>query len=168
MRSSLLLTCVLLSALAVPADDAAVHRTASGWFDLENCAFCSHYLDDPGLLDHIHWESRKIAAGAVMVTVVDPGWATVLDRASAAMEDLGSRMIDGSVDPLGVKMCGHCMTLGQLRVAGAKVEVVDGDRADIVIITADDPEMVAMIHEFAERNAREQAELMAAASLAGP
>jgi hypothetical protein len=162
------LTCVLLAALAVPADDAVVHKTASGWFDLENCAFCRHYLDDPGLLDHVRFECHKITAGAVMVTMVDPGWATVLDRATAAMEDLGSRMMDGSVDPLGVKMCGHCMTLGQLRVAGAKVEVVDGDRADIVIITADDPEMVAMIHEFADRNAREQAELMAAVSPVGP
>jgi hypothetical protein len=68
-------------------------------------------------------------------------------------------MEKGEVNPMAVKMCGHCQAYGKLAMAGAHLEAVYGDAAEVSLMTSDDPEVVAMIHEFAQRNIDEMAKM---------
>jgi hypothetical protein len=158
-----------LLAMAVPAaaGDHPGHamKTKSGWFDMENCAFCKKLVQDPVLLDHVKWENHAVASGMLSITVVETAYAASWAKANAAMETVAKDMQSGKVDPTKVKMCGHCAAYGQLMMAGAKTESVDGEGADVMLVTSNDPQVVAQIHEFVKRTNQEMAE-MAAADLA--
>ena len=121
--------------LAVPvlAGDphAQAMKTKSGWFDMENCAFCKNLVKNPELLNHIQWENHATANGAVSITVVEPAYEAAYAEAMGAMEALGEQMHSGKVDPTKVKMCGHCAAYGQLMMAGVNMENVDGEAADV-------------------------------------
>jgi hypothetical protein len=159
---AVVLVAILMLAVPVLAGDPHQHpmKTASGWFDLEGCAFCKNLIADPALLPHMQWENHTTASGALSITVVDPQHKAAYDQAMTAMTSLGEKMHRGEVDPASVKMCGHCTAYGELMMAGAKVENVDGEAADATLITSDDPQLVAKIHEFNNRTNREMAELM--------
>jgi len=170
---ALILSLALLALPAMAGDHpasgdhpaAADHAmdTASGWFDLANCQFCKNLLDDPGLLEHMTWETHKIEHGMMYVSTCDPDYTESYDKANKAMEKLGNDMMPGKVNPMQVKMCGSCSAFGQLMMAGVKTENIDGEAADVMIITSDDPAMVAKLHEYADRNNKEMAEMMASA-----
>ena len=145
-----------------PASDGHAMATKSGWFDLQNCEFCKNLLDDPELLPHLTWETHKIANGMMNITTCDPHYAESYAKCTAAMEKLGNDMMSGKVNPMQVKMCGSCAAFGQMMMAGVSTENVDGDAADIMLITSSDPAMVAKLHEYADRNNKEMAEMMAA------
>ncbi len=137
--------------------------TASGWFDLENCEFCKNLLTDPELLHHMTWETHKIENGMMNISTVAHGYEKSYKACNTAMESLGTDMMSGKVNPMEVKMCGSCAAFGQLMMAGVKMENIDGEAADIALMTSDDPAMVAKLHEYADRNNKEMAEMMASA-----
>lgn len=153
-------TLSLLMILALPLL-AGEHTSASGWFDMENCAFCKSLTEDPELLAHVTWENHKIQNGSMTITTVDPAYAAAYAKASKAMEDLGTKMTSGEVNPMEVKMCGHCQAFGQLMMAGVRMEKVVGEAAEVMLLTSDDPNIVAMIHEMTDRDIEEM-KLMAA------
>ena len=135
--------------------------TESGWFDMTNCEFCKTMLVEPELLHHATWETHKIENGFIYVGTVEPEYAEAMATAGVAMEKLGSDMMTGKVNPMSVKMCGSCAAMGQFMMAGVKMEKIQGEAADVTIVTSDDPKMVAKLHEYADRNTKEMAEMMA-------
>jgi hypothetical protein len=161
MKTFALLIALSLLTLPALAGDHPM-ATESGWFDLENCAFCKNLLTDPELLEHMTWETHRIENGMMYITVVDPGYQKSYVAANKAMEKLGNDMMTGAVNPMQVKMCGSCAEFGQLMMAGVEMENIDGDAADIMLITSTDPQMVAKLHAYADRNNKEMAEFMAA------
>jgi hypothetical protein len=155
-----------LVVLAVPAlagePPHSAMKTASGWFDMENCEFCQSLVEDPALMDHMQWENHVISNGALSIAVVEPAYAAAYVKANAAMEALGQNMQTGKVDPTKVKMCGRCAAFGQLMMTGVKVETIKGEAAEVTLMTSGDPQVVAKIHEFTKRTNQEMAELMPA------
>ena len=143
-----------------PPPRPAPTKTASGWFDMENCQFCKNLLADPGLLPHMTWESHNFAGGMVQISTVEPAYAASYAKAGQAMEKLGADMMNGTVNPMTVKMCGSCTEFGQLMMAGVTMENVDGEAADVTIITAADPALVTRIHKYCDRNNKEMALMM--------
>jgi hypothetical protein len=157
---------ILLMCLAVPAlagdPHAQAMKTKSGWFDMENCAFCKNLVKNPELLNHMQCENHATANGAVSVTIVEPAYKAAYAEAMGAMMALGEQMHSGKVDPTKVKMCGHCAAYGQLMMAGVNMENVDGETADVMLMTSSDPQVIAKIHEYVTRTNQEMGELMAA------
>lgn len=162
MKAIVLVTMLTLAAPAL-AGDPHQHpmRTASGWFDLEGCSFCKNLVADPQLLHHMQWENHATASGALSIMMVDPQYRAAYDQAMTAMTSLGEKLHRGEVDPATVTLCGHCAAYGELMQAGATVEEIDGEAADVTLITATDPQVVAKIHEYNDRTNREMGELMA-------
>jgi hypothetical protein len=170
MKKSLLLIASALFALplfALPqfastawAEEAMAHKTPSGWFDMENCAFCKNLVQDPGLLPHTTWENFAIENGMMNIFTVAPEYAASMATCTAAMEELGAKLHSGEVNPADVKMCGHCMAYGGLMAAGVKMETVKGKAAEVTLMTSGDPAVVAKIHTMVERDNEEMALMM--------
>ncbi len=164
---ALILSLIIFSVPVLAGDhpEAAEHpmATKSGWFDLENCAFCKNLLTDPHLLEHMTWETHKTESGMMYISTCDPHYADSYAAANKAMEQLGNDMMTGKVNPMEVKMCGSCAAFGQLTMAGVKMENIDGEAADIMLFWSHDPALVAKLHEYADRNNSEMAEFMTAA-----
>ncbi len=159
MKTLLLCLTLVVIALPVVAGDQPSLKTDSGWFDMENCEFCKNLVEDPGLLPHMTWEGHKIANGAVTIATVDPAYRASYEKAGKAMETLGNKMMNGEINPMSVKMCGHCMMFGQLMMAGVEMEEVHGEAADVSLLTSDNPDVVKMIHQMVDRNTTEMAML---------
>ena len=150
---------VLTLAAAAVAGDHPL-KTESGWFDMQNCAFCKNLSADPELLPHMTWENHNFAGGMIQIATVDPAYTASYEKCSQAIEKLGAEMMNGTVNPMTVKMCGSCTAFGQLMMAGVTMENVDGDAADVTVITSADPALVTRIHEYCDRNNKEMALLM--------
>ena len=165
MKKSLLLVALALFALprfAVPAlaEESMAHKTQSGWFDMENCEFCRNLVKDPGLLPHSTWENFPIENGMMNIFTVAPEYAASMATCAAAMEELGSKLQSGAVNPAKVKMCGHCTAYGELMMAGVKTETVKGNAAEVTLMTSGDPAVVAKIHTMVKRDNEEMALMM--------
>jgi len=162
MKTRVLLSSILVVMTMAAVAGAAEHamRTESGWFDMANCEFCKNLIEDPGLLPHMTWENHKIANGMIQITTVQPEFAKSYQKCSMAMQTLGGDMMSGKRNPAEVKMCGSCAAFGQMMMAGVKMENVEGQAADVALITSEDPAMVAKIHEYCDRNNKEMALLM--------
>ena len=170
MKRIVMLLCIVVVAAAATGAVAGDHpekakvnhplKTESGWFDLENCVFCKNMLEDPGLLPHMTWENHKVANGMLQIFTVQPEYKKSYAKCMQAMETVGNDMMNGKVNPMEAKMCGSCAAYGQLMMAGAKMENVQGDAADCALMTSSDPAVVAKIHEFCDRNNKEMALLM--------
>jgi hypothetical protein len=169
MRKLIVLAAVFAVALPALAGDhpAKDHmtkqhpmKTESGWFDFENCVFCKNLVEDPGLLPHATWESHKIDEGAMFIMTVAPEYADAMDTAMKKMEKVGQDMETGKLDPMSAKMCGSCMEYGQLMMAGVKMENVEGDAANVTIMTSSDPALVKRLHKMVDRNKAEMAMMM--------
>ena len=160
MKTIALLLTVVVLALPVLAGDHP-GKSDSSWFDMEGCEFCKNLTADPELLHHLTWECHKISNCMLNITTVDPEYADAFATANKAMEKLGSDMMSGAVNPMQVKMCGHCAAFGQLLMAGAEMEVVPGEVAEVSLITSSDPALVTRIHEFTDHNNQEMAAMKA-------
>ncbi len=146
---ALLVVMICMSAVAI----AEQHETADAgpWFDMENCDFCRHLLEHDKLLDNMTWEYHKISDGIVGITAVQPEYKDAYMKAQKAMQAVGVDMMTGKVNPKDVKMCNHCKAYGKLMESGAKFDVVHGDAAEVVVITSEKPEVLAMINNYADK-----------------
>ncbi|MFO7608449.1 MAG: hypothetical protein R6X35_04530 [Candidatus Krumholzibacteriia bacterium] len=158
-KSTLFLSILVVLAGAAAAGDHPM-RTKSGWFDMEKCEVCRNLLADPELLHHMTWENLKTEDGMVQIATVQPEYEASYAECMQAMNALGNDMSSGKRDPKAVKMCGSCAAFGQMMEAGVTYETIDGEAADVTIIQADDPALVARIHEYCDRNNSEMALLM--------
>jgi hypothetical protein len=155
----LAVSIVLLVAGAALAGEAM--KSASGWFDFENCAFCKNLMAEEGLLEHTTWETHPIRNGMITIMTVAPGYAAAMDKAEKAMNDIGMKIQNGEVNPMTMKMCGHCQNFGMLMMGGkVNMEEVRGDAARVSLTTSDDPATVKQLQDMAERNTREMALMM--------
>ena len=156
MRKSLFVlmlpVAVLVMALAVMAEEPE-----KPWFDMVNCEFCKHLMDDPELLNHTTWEHFNITNGIINVTTVDKEYLDSYHAAGEEMMKVGKRLMDGEK----VQMCGSCQAHGTLIQAGAKMEHIETQRGHVMLVTSDNPEMVAKIQAWAKRNIDELAKLEA-------
>jgi hypothetical protein len=143
---------MLLMVSSLGADDKP-------WFDMENCAFCRHLVNEPGLMDHMQWEYHLLTDGMLSITHVEEGYEEAYVRAQKNMEKTGQEMLKtGDMPP----MCGHCEAYGNLMMTGVKPQHVRSEFGDIVIWTSDDSTVVRKLHRFAKRNIEELAKLEAA------
>ena len=141
--------------LLAPTILAAPAYPETHWYDLDNCAYCRNLTRDQQLLDHVTWESHLISDGALTVTVVAPAFEDSYHQAQAAMAELARKVKSGEIDPTSMKVCGRCEAYGRLVTSGVTTETVVGEQAEITLVTADSPELVARIHEFVKRNIAE-------------
>lgn len=162
---SVLVVCAipLLASLALAGDHPKSGEQASagsGWFDFENCAFCKNLSEDPGLLEHTTWETHEIKSGMLTIMTVDPAYAKSLAKAEKAMQDLGMKIQSGEVNPMTLKMCGHCQSFGMIMMSGkVNMEEVRGDAAIISLATSDDAGIVQQLHVIAQTNRKEMAQM---------
>ena len=137
---------VLLLAAVAFAGDAP-------WFDMKNCGFCKHLLDDPEMLEHCTWENHKISNGMITVSTVDDEYLESYRTALRKMEETGKKMQEGEMVP----MCGMCQAMGALMMSGATYEAGDTKHGSFSLLTSDDPEVVKKIHAFVDRTNEEMA-----------
>jgi hypothetical protein len=150
-------------ALWLVAAGSSLAQDDKPFFDMVNCAFCKHLMDDPNLMPHTAWEHFKTANGMITVTTVEDDALLPAYRAMAAkMEETGKLMQTGTMLP----MCGMCTEMGTLIMSGAKWEQFTTKHGDVSIMTSDNPEVVKGIHALADRIEVEMKKLEAAAPAA--
>ncbi|HDS02031.1 MAG TPA: hypothetical protein ENO22_13265 [candidate division Zixibacteria bacterium] len=142
-------------ALLIAGDETA-KKAGKSWFDMENCAFCKNLIAEPGLLEHSDWENHKIDNGAIMVTTVEDEYLPAMRKVNANMMAVAEKLQKGEQ----LYLCGMCSAYGELWMSGAKIQTVETNHGYVEIFTSDDPEMVAKIHAFADKNNEEMARLM--------
>jgi len=147
-RTALLMVGLLFAGLTVVS---AGEGTEAKWFDMKNCAFCKNVMAEKGLLENMKWRNYNITHGMVTVTTVTPEYKDAYMRANKAMEELGTKMMTGGVDPTTVTMCGHCQAYGGFMQKGVTFDYVQADVGDIVVMTSDSPEMVAEIQRYSKK-----------------
>ncbi len=132
-------------------------KSDSGWFDFENCVFCKNLTEDPGLLENSTWENHTIKNGSMNIMTVPPEYAEAMATAEKKMAELGNKISTGEVNPMTMKMCGHCMSFGMIMMSGVDMERVNSDVAIITLMTSDDPAMVKRLHDQVKRDNEEMA-----------
>jgi hypothetical protein len=147
MRRSLVvllpLAILALIVFVVQAEEGAAPK----WLDPQNCYFCKPLAETEGLLDHVGWETHKIANGIVTVTTYGDEWKDKMKAASAAMEKLWTEY-DPSKE---VHMCGLCRAWTQMPMDKIKMESVEFKGGELGLSTSDDPAIVAQLHEIADK-----------------
>ena len=166
MKKITALLVVMLGTLPALAGDYG-HKTASGWFDLENCSFCKTMTADPELLPHCRWETLPTADGMVNVIAVDPAYAASLTKACSDMDQLATRLQRGDVRAEDLHLCGYCKAYMELMSAGARPEPIKGMATEVTLVHATDPALIEKMHMIAKRNAVEMAGMMSSTQVAG-
>lgn len=151
------MTICLATVLLLAAAGGAADTEEKPWFDMVNCGFCKHLMDDPELLNHCTWEHHNVANGMVSVTTVEKDYLPSYRAAMARMEEVGKKMEQGEMVP----MCGMCTAMGGLMMKGVKWENVPTQHGDVTVFTSDDPAMVAEIHAFTDKTNKELAKMEA-------
>jgi len=126
------------------------------WFDMANCGFCKHLLEQPDFLDHTTWEHYNITNGLVTVSTVDREYLDAYHKVSQAMKETSEKMQKGEA----VHMCGMCTAMGALLQKGVTMDYVETERGNITVMTSDNPELVKEIQAWGQRNKDEMAEMM--------
>lgn len=129
------------------------------WLDPDKCIFCQQLTKHEGLLDHMTCEHHAISRGHLMVTVVDPEYREAYIEAEKAMEQIGTDMAQGKIDPTKVYMCGSCEAYGELIMSGAVIEQIPTKAGDIVLVTSDDPDVLKKIKAYGHRWEEELAKM---------
>ena len=133
-------------------------RTESGWFDFENCDFCAKLAAEEGLLEPSTWETHAIADGMMTIMTIPHEYEAAFARAEKGMNDIGMKIQAGELNPMTLKMCGHCQAFGMLMMTGKVMQQeVRGDAALVSLHTSDDEAIVAQLQDIARRNMKEMA-----------
>jgi hypothetical protein len=152
-----LILVFVATAMIYTAETTEAGETA--WFDMENCDFCKNLVKDPKLLENMSWEHHDIKNGVLTITVVKPEFKESYLEAQKAMKGVADKMQSGEVAFTDVKMCGHCQNYGKLVMMGVNMEYVQGESADVVLMTSDDPAAIKEIQLFAQHNRDEMAKM---------
>jgi len=120
------------------------------WFD-PSCAMCENLMSDDALMKNMNWEQHNLASGMVAVTTVKPDYLSAYRTAHGNMNATAQRLMKGEQ----MELCGSCTALGKCMMMGAQQEYVETASGDIWIVTSDNPEVVADLHKWVERNQAE-------------
>jgi len=149
----------LLIGLVALLGTAATAGDEKPWFDMEGCSFCKHITAEEGLKEHMCFEYHPLTNGVLSVTTVAEDYREAYGRAQKNMEAVGMEMMKDPQAPPPY-MCGFCEAYGGFIMAGVMPQHVKSSVGDIMVWTSDNPEMVAKLHAFAQRNTDEMAKMM--------
>ena len=125
--------------------------TEMPWFDMQHCAFCKNMVHLEDRMTELCCDTHKIDNGMIMVSFVPEDLRDDMRKAEQAMTDTVKRLEAGEQ----LAMCGFCQQIGRLMSKGAKMEKLVGEHGEVTLFTSDDPELVKVIHEFADRTIEE-------------
>ena len=117
------------------------------WFDT-NCGMCKPMYDKPGLMKNMQYE---LSNGMIAITNVHKEQLAAYRAAHEEMMKIAEGLGKGEM----VEMCGSCMALGKCLMGGVHEEYVQTPTGDLWIVTSDNPEVVAGLHEWVKRNKQE-------------
>ena len=157
----LMVTVMTMTSLVSVSFAGTALKSESGWFDFENCVFCKFLTEDPNLMENSTWENHAIKNGSMNIMVVAPEYLEAMAEAENKMSILGNKMSSGEVNPMTMKMCGHCMNYGMIMMSGVNMERINGEAAIITLMTSDDPAMIERLHDQVKRDTEEMALLEA-------
>jgi hypothetical protein len=140
---------IALSIAAVLVAGAAV-AGGSAWFD-HDCAMCKNMMSDHALMKNMNWEQHNLTNGIVAVTTVQPDYLDEYRTAHANMNKTAERLMSGEQ----MELCGSCTAMGECMMKGVSQEYVETSSGDLWIVTSDNPEVVAELHEWVKRNQAE-------------
>jgi len=147
-------SCVV-APLILAAPDGIGHRSASGWFDFEDCTFCRTLSKDPALLAHTTWENHPIRNGIMNIMTVDPAYAPAMAAAKLQRQELSQQVQSGDLVGLSLNLCGHCQNFSELVKNGVEIQEVQGIAAVVSLYTSADPALVKRLQAQAARDAEE-------------
>jgi hypothetical protein len=129
------------------------------WFDLQSCAFCSHLMQEPGLMENMGWEHHLTQAGMISVTTFkNDAAAEAYERATAKMDEAGKQLAAGA----DLHMCNFCKSMMSLYTSGeVQFEDIPFQGGRILLVSSANPEMVQKIHAHGQRTIDELATLEA-------
>lgn len=150
-----------IAVLTVVALSAPVALAGEGpWLDPVNCAVCKNLSQEPGLLEHMVWETHKTTNGMLSVMAADPEYAEAWKRAYQGMMATVAKLQAGEQ----LHLCGCCTDFGMLVMAGAVTDDVDTSVGMISTVTGDSEELIEKIHAHADKTIEEFAKMEAAKS----
>jgi len=149
----LIVPAVLLSLVSIAT---AGEQAEKPWFDMKNCAMCSHLMENPELLPHMTWEHHKLDNGIISVTTVDREYVDAYRAVSAKMQATADKLKAGEALPL----CGMCTAYGALFAEGAHLNRIETERGAVYLVTSDKPEVVKDIHDWADQTNDEMKQMM--------
>ena len=141
---------MLLAGVTLTAED----KGESMWFETENCYFHKPLGATPGLLQNMEWETFPVANGILSVTTVKPGYEASYAKAHDAMVDLQKAYDPAKPQP----MCGMCKAFVSAMDRTLKMEDFKMKHGYATLTTSTNPQTVAKLHTFVERNNKEMAE----------
>lgn len=129
---------------------AAVGSTAGEkpWLDMVNCGMCKNLAGTPGLLESMEWEQHNLSNGVVSLTSVPKGKLEAYRAAHLSMMEMVERLMKGEE----MDLCGSCTALGKCMMQGVNQEYVETTNGDIWIVTSDNAEVVAELHDWVKKN----------------
>lgn len=151
----IMLMPVAVLALIVVAIQA--QQVPTKWLDPQNCYFCKPMAETPGLMEHVKWETHKIANGVVSLTTYSPEWK---DKTEVALAEMHKLWVN--YDPAKhYQMCGMCQAWTKLPQDKIKMETVEFNGGELSISTSTDPMVVAKLHEIADKTTAAMATMAA-------
>lgn len=142
---------VLMVALMVAAPASKGVEAVPDWLDMENCEMCKPLTAQPGLLEHLHWDNYPVATGMMVITRCEKEYEDAYKRVGVAMKMVQGRLAKGEQ----VRLCGSCLSFGDLLMAGAKMESFQTEVGEVMLVTAVEPSLIAKIRAHAERTNQE-------------
>ncbi len=124
---------------------AALGLSLAGEAEYHNCGLCKPMAAEPGLMEHLQWETHEISAGMLSVTTVEPAYEQAYARAHAKMMEAVKRLEAGEK----MELCPYCRRINELAQAGAKIENIDSKGGHIMAVTASSAEVIDKIHAHA-------------------
>ena len=142
-----------ITALAIVVLVALVASSMAGdtdekWFDMENCAMCKNLSSQEGLLEAMTWESHPISNGVVAVSTVKSDFLAAYYTAHDGMGKTGEKLMGGEQ----LHLCKSCSALGMCMMQGVSQDYVKTMSGDVWIVTSDKEDVVAMLHDWANKN----------------
>ncbi|KAA3636157.1 MAG: hypothetical protein DWP97_03425 [Calditrichaeota bacterium] len=128
------------------------------WYDMANCEMCKPIAASKGLMENMTWEQHKISNGVLSTCAVKPQYLDAYQKADAAMQANGEKLMAGEK----LQLCGSCEALNMIFAKGLKYEKVETQNGGIVLFTSDNAEVVAEVHKWADKNDKEMAKMMEA------
>ena len=143
-----ILPAMIALLLVVAAVAGAAEKT---WFDMDNCAMCKNISANPEMMVNMSWEQHNIKNGIVSIASVQPKYLDAYRTAHKGMMETGMRMHSGEK----LDLCGSCEAFGACLEKGAQYEHIQTSNGDLMIVTADNAEVVAELQNWAKRNKEE-------------
>lgn len=152
----LLLSLLLVAAL--PVLSFAEEDKEKPWLDMQGCSICKHMGEHMDMMEHVKWETHKIATGMLSASVIPKEYRAKMKEIHEKMQGVIAQLEKGKEMPL----CGFCTSYGELKMAGAKSEDITTEFGMIGLLTSEDPEVIKKIHAHTDRTVKEFKKFLAA------